>query len=101
MTIVLGDILWGKCVVECKGQQWFYGNRLDINKWDTMMGYEWKMGDDTFQCHQHMAGWDPRNYILEMDTENLRCHQRWLAEKWTIEISDFPNKTSIHRGFSS
>ena len=56
-----------------------------------MMGYEWKIGDNTLRCHQHMAGWDPRNYILEMGTENVRCHQTWLAEKWTIEISDFPS----------
>ena len=27
-------------------------------------------------------------------------NQTWLAGKWTIEIGDFPIRTSIHRGFS-
>ena len=27
-------------------------------------------------------------------------HETWLAGKWTIEIADFPNETSIDRGFS-
>ena len=38
--------------------------------------------------------WNPRKTVI------LRCHQTWLAWKWTIEMGDFLTKTSIHRGFS-
>ena len=34
------------------------------------------------------------------DVETVRFHQRWRAGEWTIEISDFPVKTSIPEGFS-
>ena len=37
------------------------------------------------------------DHIVELYT--LRCHQTWLAGKWTIEIGDFPIKNFL-RGFS-
>ena len=39
--------------------------------------------------------WEMPGDFIGMVT--LRCHQTWLAGKWTIEIGDFPSKTSIQR----
>ena len=38
-----------------------------------------------------------KRYVMP-DATTLVSNRTWLAEKWTMEIGDFPNKTSVQFG---